>query len=69
MNDLKPSPTKIRSYRTEKNTNSVAAVCAVTPQTVWRWERGASAPTLLQLRTLAAYYGCEVADLCEVANG
>lgn len=71
MNDLKPSPTKIRQLREAGGYSRVeiAAVVSRGIRTIFRWEEGKTSPSELEVKTMARFLRCSPADLCEVDNG
>jgi len=70
MNDLKPSPTKIRALREAGGYSRMefAAVVSRGERTIYRWEEGKTVPNPLELRTLAMFLRVHPSALCEVAN-
>ena len=67
---MQPDPNKLRQAREAANLTQAAASAALacSLRTVSRWETGTTQPSERDLRAIAAVYGCQTADLCEVTD-
>ena len=63
-------PTKLKAAREAAGLTQAAAATALSCslRTVSRWETGTTQPSERDLRAIAAVYGCQTADLCEVTD-
>ena len=68
---MKPDPIKLKSAREAGNFSrmEIAAVVSRGERTIYRWEDGTTSPSQLEIKTLARFYRCQPAALCEVTNG
>jgi transcriptional regulator with XRE-family HTH domain len=67
---MQPDPKRLKAAREAANLTQAEASKALSCslRTVGRWEAGTTQPSDRDLRAIAAVYGCQTSDLCEVAQ-